>query len=586
LRSLSAQQFASHSLPTRIARETPQELRETRRRSIRASLPLAAARKHSSSQEATFLAQREPRFGLCAREMSLGMFLLATSHLGHSFPSIPTWSHGPEAQAAAAAVAGELAEVTQPLHGCLEELVRAPRLSLRRVWASPGFVHAPGCALTALPSCCAGIGMSCAILMTHVFELPAASGSQQIRLITAQFALEAGMQELLAAVYGPDAHIALPSETEMVYTDVWGDHGRLDAAALATMPKQARAALRVALRVQRLAALAASIEARWATGFLTINTTAIALWPRVAVPLNALQTTLITNCSAGEINRVSIIGRQLEGEALETQGRYMEAAALYKQNLADDSRNPALRLVATPPQQWSFYGLALKRAGRYAEAHRAYEAGLRALSSGRPIFPDTPEWRETQRLDLLGKCITLALAWSNVPLFEASYERIFVRQRELLEAAGDTAPFLYDGMNDDIGAVLIGRQTGRRFAVVTRLAGVADGLNKGLRLMRIDEMDRNTDINASISEESNHKPLTASERDAQDRENARTVTADHGAAAAPARLPPKCCALCGKLAYGRCGGCCGPAYCDATCQKAHWKAHKAECKAACKAAAS
>jgi hypothetical protein len=70
-------------------------------------------------------------------------------------------------------------------------------------------------------------------------------------------------------------------------------------------------------------------------------------------------------------------------------------------------------------------------------------------------------------------------------LFDASYERIFVRQRELLQAAGDTV-FDYDGMNDDrYGAVLIGRKTGCRFAVVTRLAGVADGLNKGLRLMGI-----------------------------------------------------------------------------------------------------
>jgi len=104
--------------------------------------------------------------------------------------------------------------------------------------------------------------------------------------------------------------------------------------------------------------------------------------------------------------------------------------------------------------------------------------------------------------------------------------------------------------------------------------------------MSIVEQDRDTGINALIREESNHKPLSASERDALDRENARTMTADHGAAAAPARLPPKCCALCGKLAYGRCGGCCGPAYCNATCQKAHWKAHKAECKAACKAKAA
>jgi len=199
----------------------------------------------------------------------------------------------------------------------------------------------------------------------------------------------------------------------------------------------------------------------------------------VAVLLNALQTTLITNCSAGEVNRVSITGRQLEGEALETQGRYMEAAALYKQNLADDARNPAPRLVATPPQQWSFYGLALKRAGRYAEAQRAYEAGLRAVSSGCPTFPDTPEWRETQRLDLLEKCITLAAAWGDMRLFEASHERIFVRQRELLQAAGDTV-FSYNGTNDD--TVLIGCQTGRRFAVVTRLAGVADGLNRGVAL--------------------------------------------------------------------------------------------------------
>ena len=115
---------------------------------------------------------------------------------------------------------------------------------------------------------------------------------------------------------------------------------------------------------------------------------------------------------------------------------------------------------------------------------------------------------------------------------------------------------------------------------------MADGINKGLQLSSIVELDRGIDINASAREESNHEPLSASERDAEDRKNARTVTAAYGAAAAPARLPPKCCALCGKPAYGRCGGCGGPAYCDAACQKTHWKAHKAECKAACKAKAA
>ena len=503
----------------------------------------------------------------------------------------------PEAEAAAAAVAGALAEAPPLIQGCVEELVGAPDVVRRRVWASPGFLHARGSALTAVPSSKARMRgraiLATTPVMTHVFEVPvigAAGGSLQLRVMTALFpSAVAPVEELLELIFGPDVPVALRSETESVFSDVSVvGGGSLDAAALAALPKQAHAALRVALKTQRLSGLAACIEARWDAGFLVMSHAVCSLRPQLAVPLTALQSALIVAHSggAGALTSEVVLARQYHAEALETEGRYMEAAALYKQNISDDARNPALKLLAysCAPQQWSFYGLALKRAGRYAEAHRAYKAGLRALSG--PVEPDTPEWRETWRLDLLEKCITLADAWDNQELMNSAYVDIFEPQIELLKAQDD-ALVIFLGAANGVGAQMISRRYGRQFEVVNRTAGPADGEeNEDLELKSVVELARDTNIDESVRKMTAFTPGSASERAFWDRKNARNTVADNGAAAAPAPLPPKRCALCGQPAYGGCSACGGPAYCNAACQKAHWKTHKPACKAACKAKAA
>ena len=504
------------------------------------------------------------------------------------------WPAWPQSQAAAAALAAELADGA-PLESCVEELqncnVDGVRVvAARRVHASPDeFAHPRGSAAAALPMllCVGGDDRPpSAVLLTHTFALPTGGGgggggggTQRLRLTTLVVP-EGPRQMLLDTLFGAGARIALPSPDGRTFTDVELDDARVDAAALALWPLQMRAALKAAQRAQRLAGVAACIQARWAGGFSTLQLYASKVRPDISPSLAAVATRLAVAYAGGAATRTTLLAREHEAEALEAAGRYLEAAALYKQNVDEDARNPAARLLQVPARQWSFYGLALKRAGRYQEALAAYEAGLRVLQTG-PIDPDTPQWRESTRLSLLQKLITLAQAMHDQQLYSSTCARIFERQMDEMHTQGDTEfVFEFKSGGGDYTACITGCATARRFAVVDYRPPAGDTVHAGLTMSHVVELSRETDLAASISECSADWSFARGTDAALDLRFARQdLGKSHGAAELPS-LPKLRCALCGAPAPKRCGACGGPPYCGPACQRAHWKAHKPACKAA------
>jgi tetratricopeptide (TPR) repeat protein len=505
---------------------------------------------------------------------------------------VDDWSSEPVARAAVAALAAALAESgAAPLEGCVEELHDAMsgetyQVASRRVHASEGFAHPPGSAAAALQKLVAldgGTVSPATLLLTHVFELPG-DAPQRLRLATLVLPsgrLLAELAWLQAAIFGADAHVALSSPKDCVFTDVsFGDAGSLSADELAALPSTKRDALRAALRSQRLAATAACIEARWSAGFRALLLGVAAMKPALGPALFVLATRLAAPQSGGGHTRESIDALIVEAEALEAAGRFLEAAALYKQCLDANARNPGAHLLRIPPNMWAYYGLALMRAGRFREARAAYDAGLRALELGCYIEPDTPEWRETMRLRLYRFIVTLGQTMRDQAVFGEAFLQIFPEQLKQFQAAGERVSI---GGNDETMEI-IGEISGRRFGVVHRLE--TEGPNAGLRLGRVEELPR---VNPASTELETpgiwSKPLSAQRCAAANLANARENLTKHDMAAVP-KLPQARCALCSEAASKRCSACGVPAYCGPACQKAHWKVHKPECKAARAASAA
>ena len=498
------------------------------------------------------------------------------------------WPAEPVARAAAAALAAALAEAGAPalLEGCVEELQDVVSsddeysVSARRVHATDGFSHPPGSAASALgelETFDGGNETPPAVLLTHTFSLPVGDATQRLRLSTLVLPEGQPARELLATVFGACAHVALSSkEDRNVYTDVTlGDAASLSTDELAALPSATRDAVRAALRAQRLSATAACIEAKWVGGFCALQLGVAAMQPALAPPLAALATRLASGAGP---TRASLKARELEAEALEVDGRYLEAAALYKQNIMEDARNPAARLLLTPPLQWSHYGLALKRAGRFREAKAAYAAGLRALETG-PVEPDTPEWRETNRLNLLGFNITLGQAMHDQAFIQVAIAQIFGPQLELFKAMGENVQFGGPGFSDPS---ISGTKSGRCFSVVKREG--RDHVHRGLQLSSVEELPRRAASSHIPSLSQQTHQLTA-EAAARQRKEARKQLSMRHNAAPPPKLPQARCALCAEPAAKRCSACGGPAYCGADCQKQDWKNHKPACMAARTAAA-
>ena len=413
-------------------------------------------------------------------------------------------------------------------------------------------------------------GIASVMLLTHTFAgLP-----DTLRLTTAIVSDVATRGHAAAALcesaFGAGLHVALKREGSngWVHTDVTLKGISQDTNALAAWQKPHRVALRSAQRMQLIAALDASIDMKLGDGFLLLKDAAKQVLPSLAGALDAL-TLHVSHDAAdntADLTHRAMLMRTMHAEQLEARGEYIAAAEIYKRMLCDVKRNPSLHLVDSPPLVWSYYGIALKRAGHLVQADAAYEAGLRELRTCR-MLPDTPQVRDSARLDLLSHLVYLHL-YTKTAKEDAAVERLFCAQINELVLSGERS-YAVECINDQL--VLIGHTTRRRFALES--LHEHDHTGKPLNLMRIVELPRSW------------QPTGPKAGGDSDLRMARaTVELSSGPPKLP-QLPRGRCAACGNEATKRCAACNGPFYCGAACQKLHWKDHRAACKAATKGGA-
>jgi hypothetical protein len=478
-----------------------------------------------------------------------------------------------EERVAAAALAAALAEerAVTLTSACIDQLVQTPDGNIQR------FHLQGGAASTTIEPHdmersfgvrnLAPSQLTSMLLLTHTFAgLP-----DTLRVTTAVLCHGASRgAALLASAFGADAHVVLQREDAdaCVYTDVALGGESQDKSALGAMPQVHRAAVRSAQRMQLISAVAASIQLQWGDGYMALKDALMHAAPQLAPALDALTLCVSSQLAAGNASNAlshrAMVLRTAHAEELEARGEFIAAAACYKSVLSDDMRHPTLQLLDSPPLVWGFYGLALKRAGRFAEADAAYETGLRVLACCR-ITPDTPPVRETYRLDLLSKLVYLHLH-RNAAASNAAVARLFGAQISELTAAGERS-YSVACVNDEL--ILTGHTTRRRFTVVftepPHESGQPAMLGRVLELRRDWQPAAQADAG---SEEEEHLRM------------ARLSLQRSGQPAKLPRLPRGCCAGCGEEATKRCGACGGPFYCGAACQRQDWKAHRAACKAA------
>jgi len=255
------------------------------------------------------------------------------------------WAATGAARAALAALRAVLACGAVPLAGSVDDLQDMGHddgyvVSRRQVCATDGF----GGAVALWPSVAAlrplvRLGgedaKPTAVLLTHAFE------EQGLRLCTLILPQGDAAPDLLAAVFGADARVALrPADAReaCAYTDVaLGDSQSLSAEDVAALPSATRALLRAAQRTQLLAACAACIEAQWAGGFRALTLGVARVVPALAEPLDALASSLLASAARGRPTRGALYARVHHAESLEAQGRFDDAAAMYKAVLAEVS---------------------------------------------------------------------------------------------------------------------------------------------------------------------------------------------------------------------------------------------------------
>ena len=269
------------------------------------------------------------------------------------------------------------------------------------------------------------------VLLAHDF----ADGLRLITLIAGGQRNGQVAPSTLAAAFPRDARVALAGKS-FTYTDVQVGGVSLDGDALAALPGGRRTALRDAQQTQLLAAAKQCLSAEWLGGLLTLRKCdAVVSFPQLEVSLHALDAFVASDKSGGRVTLQTCEARTHQAEALEAQGRHLEADKLYKKNIDDDLRSPGV--VLTPPLMWSYYGIALRKGGRSAEAVAAYEAGLRALAGH--VHPDTPQWREHNRILLCCRLITVHALANNEAGRSDAISRLFsgplMRMRTCCNAA-------------------------------------------------------------------------------------------------------------------------------------------------------
>lgn len=181
------------------------------------------------------------------------------------------------------------------------------------------------------------------MLLAHEF----AGGLRLVTLVVpdGKAGLEANDALMKLAAFGADAHVALRGEGAL--TDVLLGGVSQDAAALAAMPRALRAAVRDAQKAQLRLAAKQCIEAQWGGGLHTLRTCdALASKRMLDVPLSVLLALLAELNTGGRVTAATCQERTSLAESLEAKGRYLDAAALYKQ-VCCSTRNRRLRSLSS-----------------------------------------------------------------------------------------------------------------------------------------------------------------------------------------------------------------------------------------------
>jgi hypothetical protein len=471
-----------------------------------------------------------------------------------------------------------------------------------------------------------------ALLLTHSFAWAPGGGSAAGAGVTnAAAAPTVTLRTLLTthvsdtndtqAVLFGDAPLTLPATASgddarsACAVSLGGDEQPLSAPALAALPPPARAAIKAARRAQVLLALAACVRRRWVGGVLLLRDVAAPLLLGSAAStahasLESLTRQMRAAAAAAHLaapmSHARANARTARAEALEAEGEFRAAAALYKANLDDDLRSPGVLL--SPPLMWHYYGLALCRSGDLVAARAAYDAGL-AICGTCHLSPDLPEWRETLRTTLLTGLIRV------VPLPQRDGV-----MRRLFSAAVPPPRWGQTTMGiskTEHGIWLEERDSGRRWALVKgeHVDGVQLECVRAMPPRAAGGGDAPANFGAGNDAESARD--TPGAREARDGAPTVALPRLRGTCAAcgavraglkqcaacgcveycgkavrawPARMRcavlPACYPCCCTLLTQACAALCGVLRCASSlqCQTGHWKAHKRACREAVAAA--
>ena len=497
------------------------------------------------------------------------------------------WSEWPEAREGTERLAAALADAGgAPLTGAVYQLLRPherveeKELLQRRVHCTPGFDESalPAPVQQLMPFTTRGEvhNFDFFVLLAHTF------GALRLTTLVVKHGEVTDPDWAISRVFGT-ASVAISATESLggasVFTDVARGGERLSAADLAAMPHAQRGILREAQKAQLLSATAVCIAEGWAPGFSVLRAAAVRGRPALSAPLEALHLRLSATTALGtsQPSCEKAFAGIRHAEQLEARGLYDEAAACYKKVIEEDMRSPGL--LPTPALVWIFYGLALKRAGRFPEAEAVYEATLAALPRLR-FQPDTPHDRESTRLDLLHKLCIIHYG-KNAEKLDSCHARLFRQQAELLRELGDE-PLFFTFPSQRHCEVVLGLRTRRRWALEPNShvpTTGADG-NQAFKYNRIIEQSPAPPGWPSEELLSRGSGVAVAEVDAR-----MSRVAMRGQLPKLPQLPRSCgpCAKCGNEATKRCSACDGVFYCGADCQNLDWPAHRAACKAARKA---
>lgn len=320
-----------------------------------------------------------------------------------------------------------------------------------------------------------------AALLTHTFD--AFDGERVLRVALRTLLAPRSSSSPLRAIQLQSVAlrvpIALPAATrdDALASEVAIDGAPLVPEDVRLLPTARRAALKACRSAQLLHAAAACIDSRWLGGLRLLrgavqpllarrDPAAAEAYAKLLADIDAMPTRPREDALTPPDVGARCQSMVREAEALEAQGRFTQAAQLYRNALPLAQNDPSFPNVA---MLCAFLGIALRHGGDVACARRAYERGISMLAA--PAGPgahvmvhDTPAARESMRLYLLRRLVVSADGDVNA---QAPYlERAFKPVRDQLRLRpGDQ--LAYDMPDGTDGAFTMEQMaTGRRWGIV------------------------------------------------------------------------------------------------------------------------